>query len=482
MRLDLLINAVDALESNTAKFASEIDVTSVTHDSRQVRSGSLFCCVRGGRVDGHEFARGAVDKGAVALLVDHRLDAVDAGVPQVIVADVRAALGPISSAFHGHPSAALPVIGVTGTNGKTTTTWMIKHALDALGQPCGLIGTLTGAFTTPEAPDFQAALARFRDDGQKAIAVEVSSHALAMGRSDGTTFAVGVFTNLTQDHLDLHGSMAAYEAAKARLFEPGRCRRAVVNRDDEAGRRILERLGKGAVSFGISDAEELDVGLQHVAFRWRGVLVRVPIGGLFMVANTLAALTALAELGYAPSELAVGIGKIPPVPGRFEPVGTGQNFDVIVDYAHTPDGLDAVLRAARAVMAQRVGPAGRLTVVFGCGGDRDAGKRPIMGRIASEGADRIIVTSDNPRSEDPAAIISDVLSGIPDVETPVTPEPDRRRAIFSAIEMARPGDVIVIAGKGHEATQTIGNDVLPFDDRLVAREAIAAATGSESAS
>jgi UDP-N-acetylmuramoyl-L-alanyl-D-glutamate--2,6-diaminopimelate ligase len=458
---------VSSAQPSITQFPNADAITSVTHDSRRVTTGSLFCCVRGASSDGHTFAAQAVRDGAVALLVDHRLDGIN--VPQLAVEDVREAMGSLAAEVYGNPSRAMDVIGVTGTNGKTTTTWIIKHVLDQLQQPCGLVGTLTGAFTTPEAPDLQARLAGFRDAGDRAVAMEVSSHALALGRANGTWFRVGVFTNLTQDHLDLHGTMDAYEAAKARLFEPERCERAVVNRDDDAGTRLLERLGDRATSFGAADARDPDVGVRYVEFLWRGVSVRIGMGGWFTVLNALAALTTVAELGYGTEAIAAAMATVPPVPGRFEPIDAGQPFGVVVDYAHTPDGLRAVLEAARPLTRNR------LIVVFGCGGDRDAGKRPKMGAMAAERADQIVVTSDNPRSEVPAAIISDVLSGLtPAQSSRALVEPDRRVAIALAFATAQPGDVIVIAGKGHEATQTIGNKVLPFDDRAVARELLEA--------
>jgi UDP-N-acetylmuramoyl-L-alanyl-D-glutamate--2,6-diaminopimelate ligase len=438
-------------------------ITSITHDSRRVTPGSLFCCVRGATTDGHVFAAAAVHDGAVALLVDHRLADID--VPQLVVDDVRAAMGPIAADVYGNPSRHLDVVGVTGTNGKTTTTWLIKHLLDALETPCGLVGTLTGAFTTPEAPDLQARLAGYLHDGCRAVSIEVSSHALALGRADGTWFRLGVFTNLTQDHLDLHGTMEAYEAAKARLFEVERCGRAVVNAGDAAGRRLIERLGSRVQPFRMTDAVNPDVGIRHTTFHWRGQRLTIGMGGWFTLANVLAAVTATAELGHEPAAIAAALATVPPVPGRFEPVDAGQPFGVIVDYAHTPDGLRAVLDAARRTTS------GRVIAVFGCGGDRDVTKRPKMGATAAEMADRIVVTSDNPRSEVPAAIISDVLSGLTPLQSArALVEPDRRAAIAMAFAEAMPGDVVVIAGKGHEATQTIGGSVLSFDDRVVAHE------------
>ncbi len=437
-------------------------VVGVVYDSRRVQPGSLFCCLRGGNSDGHEFAAAAVAAGASALVVDHELDLP---VAQVIVPDTRVAMGRLSSAFFAHPSRVLTLVGVTGTNGKTTTTSLIAAILEAGGMATGVIGTLTGKHTTPEAPELQAQLAAFVAAGKRAVVMEVSSHALALHRVDGTRFALAVFTNLGRDHLDLHGTIERYFAAKAMLFEPGLSARGIVNVDDEHGRALADEAAIPMTRFGLGDAVDLVVTPTAHEYSWRGVRIRVGIGGAFNAMNSLAAATVAAEIGIAPAVIASGLAGASPVPGRFEPVRAGQPFDVIVDYAHTPDGLREALSAARAASS-----GARVIVVFGCGGDRDREKRPEMGAAAAAGADQIIVTSDNPRSEDPLAIINAIVQGVPaDYRQRVMSEPDRRRAFVAAFRAAQPGDVVVIAGKGHETTQTIGNDVIAFDDRAVAR-------------
>lgn len=445
---------------------ADVSLTSITHDSRRVTPGALFCCVRGATSDGHDFAATALADGALALLVDHHLDLP---ISQVVVPDVRNAMPYLAAALLGNPSRELAVFGVTGTNGKTTTTWLLQSILAHAGLPCGLLGTLTGAHTTPEAPLFQAQLAAFRDAGNRAAAVEVSSHALALHRVDATWFAVSVFTNLSRDHLDLHGNEDAYFAAKARLFEPVRCAMAVINRDDARGRELASMVTVPALLFGMSDATAVALDARSASFTWHGQRIRLPLGGAFSIANGLAAATAALAYHLDPRVIAEGLSSAQPVPGRFEPIDIGQPFGVIVDYAHTPDGLRVALEAARDVTE------GRLLVVFGCGGDRDATKRPLMGEIAAKKADFSILTSDNPRGEDPAAIISDVLSGFPtEPSGQYTVEPDRRAAIAIAFSIARVGDVVLIAGKGHEATQTLGTEVRAFDDRVVARELLEA--------
>jgi UDP-N-acetylmuramoyl-L-alanyl-D-glutamate--2,6-diaminopimelate ligase len=442
-------------------------VRGVAYDSRAVRAGDLFCCLRGEHADGHRYAPVAVEAGAAAVLAERPLDVP---VAQVVVDDARAAMAPLAAAFHGHPSAAMTVVGVTGTAGKTTTTHLLAAVFEHAGMPCGVIGTLTGAHTTPEAPDLQAALARFRADGRRAVAMEVSSHALAQHRADATHFAVAVFTNLGQDHLDFHGTTEQYFAAKARLFTPSMTSRAVVNVDDMYGRRLLAGATIPMTSFSMADAGALTVGPLASSFTWRGQPVRLPLGGRFNVANALAAATAAAEAGLAPDAIAAGLAAAGPVPGRFEPVDAGQPFTVVVDFAHTPESLASVLGAAREVAG-----AARVIVAFGCGGDRDPAKRPAMGAAAARLADVVVVTSDNPRSEDPAAIIGEVIAGIP---SPLTArartEADRRAAIALALAEAAPGDVVVVAGKGHESTQTFAGRTVAFDDRAVARELLEA--------
>lgn len=451
-----------ALPGTVARGDSTVAIASVTYDSRRVQHGTLFCCLRGASADGHDFAARAVEAGAAALVVDHPLD-LDA--TQVVVDDTRAAMGHLAAAFHGDPSQHLSVVGVTGTNGKTTTTHLIASVLRAAGQQCGVIGTLTGKHTTPEAPELQALLAGFREDGCSSVAMEVSSHALALHRVDGCRFKVAVFTNLGRDHLDLHLTMEDYFAAKASLFEPALTDVAVINVDDEHGRRIAATTAVPVIAYSSADASDVIVTPTAHEYTWRGARVRVGLGGAFNVSNSLAAATACAALGLTPQQVADGMATAPAVPGRFEAVHAGQSFDVVVDYAHTPDGLRAVLTAARPSAPRR------LLVVFGCGGDRDVDKRPQMGAVAAELADQVVITSDNPRSEDPLDIINAIYAGVPDdYRARVVTEPDRRHAFATAFRAASAGDVVVIAGKGHETTQTIGATVLPFDDRAVARQ------------
>jgi UDP-N-acetylmuramoyl-L-alanyl-D-glutamate--2,6-diaminopimelate ligase len=442
----------------------DVTVTSVTHDSRQVRPGALFCCVAGRVTDGHVHAPAAVLAGAVALLCERPLDL---GVAEVVVADARAAMGPVAATFHGRPSDALDVVGVTGTNGKTTTTLLLQAILEADGRPTGVIGTLSGARTTPEATDLQARLAELRDSGSVAVAMEVSSHALALDRVAGTRFRVAVFTNLSQDHLDFHSTMEDYFAAKALLFEPEVTDVAVVNADDPHGLLLQQAAHVPTRAYSLVDVDDLVVGATSSTGRWRGHALRVPLGGEFNVANALAALTAAAELGVDVRTALEGLASAPPVPGRFETVDAGQPFRLVVDFAHTPDGIEQVLRAARGVAGD-----GRVIVVFGAGGDKDREKRPMMGEAAARLADIVVVTSDNPRSEDPQSIADAVVAGTAGGGASVRVELDRRAAISSAVAEARPGDVVVVAGKGHETTQTIGDRVLPFDDRAVAREVL----------
>jgi UDP-N-acetylmuramoyl-L-alanyl-D-glutamate--2,6-diaminopimelate ligase len=442
-------------------------VAGVTHDSRRVEQGMLFACLRGAHHDGHTHAAAAVAAGATALLVDHEV-ALD--VPQVVVDDTRQALGPVAAIVYGQPSQALTVIGITGTNGKTTTAQLLASILRAAGRETRVIGTLTGAHTTPEAPELQAQLAAARDDGTEAVVMEVSSHALALHRADGTRFAAAVFTNLGTDHLDLHGTTEEYFRAKARLFSPELADLGVTNVDDRHGRLLADAAPIEIVPYSSAHATDVHVRADHHAFSWREQRLEVPLGGPFNVMNSVAAATTAAALGIPLDAIATGLAIVEPVPGRFERVGATTSPTVLVDYAHTPDSLEQLLAAARGVAP------GRVVVVFGCGGDRDAGKRPQMGAVAARLADHVVVTSDNPRSEDPAAIISAVLDGIdaadPAMRARIDVEPDRGAAIALAIDASGEGDVVVIAGKGHETTQTIGDRVRPFDDRDVARRVL----------
>jgi UDP-N-acetylmuramoyl-L-alanyl-D-glutamate--2,6-diaminopimelate ligase len=466
--------------------APEVEVSGLAYSSGAVRPGTLFFCVPGFKVDGHDFAADAVERGAVALVVERPLGL---GVPEVRVEDVRAAMAELAARFYGDPTERLRVVGITGTNGKTTTTFLVRSILEAAGMSCGLLGTVTSIVggrreevvrTTPEAIELQATFRRMLDAGDAACAMEVSSHALHLHRVDGIRFACRVFTNLTQDHLDFHPTMEDYFVAKRRLFEvPGGP--AIVNADDEYGRRLAAEVD-GAITFGIETAGA-DYSATGVQFNTAGstftvrtpdgeARVETPLPGLFNVSNALAALAVARSLDVPLEACVSALAGAERVPGRFEPVDEGQGFAVLVDYAHTPDSLDNVLRAAREITR------GRLHVVFGAGGDRDQGKRPLMGEFARKLADRVIVTSDNPRSEDPEAIVDQVLEGAgPDAEREV----DRRRAIGLAIETAEDGDVVVIAGKGHEQGQEFeGGRKEPFDDVTVAREALRSALGARS--
>ena len=448
-----------------------VDVADLAYDSRRVEPGTLFFCVPGLVTDGHDHAPQAAERGACALVVERPLDVA---LPQAVVPSVRAAMGPAADRLFGEPSRALTVLAVTGTNGKTTTAFLQAAILAAAGHPTGLLGTVerrvggvaeTAARTTPEAIDLHRDLARMVAAGDTACAMEVSSHALDQHREGGVRFAAAAFTNLTRDHLDYHPDMEAYFQAKARLFD-GRCPRAV-NADDPYGRR-LEAEARFAVSDAGADvrAEDVRLAADGTTFRlrspWGDADVALGLVGRFNVENALAAAASAGLAGVGLDAIARGLGDLPGVPGRMQVVG--REPTVVVDYAHTPDALEHVLAALRPLTR------GRLVVVFGCGGDRDRGKRPEMARVACALADRVLVTSDNPRTEDPLAIIADVLAGAgPDAEV----EPDRAAAIRRAVEGAAADDVVLVAGKGHEQGQEVAGVVTPFDDAAVVREALA---------
>jgi UDP-N-acetylmuramoyl-L-alanyl-D-glutamate--2,6-diaminopimelate ligase len=455
--------------------APELEISGLAYSSQSVTPGTLFFCVPGFRSDGHDFAPDAVERGAAALVCQRSLHL---GVPEVVVEDVRAAMGPAAARFYGDPTAELDVVGITGTNGKTTTAFLVRHLVEAAGRQCGLLGTVKRVVggveeeverTTPEAIDLQATFRRMLDGGDRACSMEVSSHALELGRAAGIHFACRVFTNLTQDHLDFHETMEAYFLSKRRLFD--QAGPAVVNVDDEYGRRLASEVD--CVTFAIekeADYRARDVEFDLMGSRFRcqtpeGELELVlPLPGLFNVQNALGAVAVARQLGIGAETIAAALRHFGRVPGRFEPVDEGQDFGVLVDYAHTPDSLENVLRAARELAR------GRVHVVFGAGGDRDRGKRPLMGDAARRLADRVLVTSDNPRSEPPEAIVDEIMEGAgPGAER----ESDRARAIAVAIRDAEAGDVVVIAGKGHEQGQEFENGRKePFDDRKVAREAL----------
>jgi len=456
-------------------------VTGVAIASGEVGPGALFACVQGARFDGHAFAADAMARGASALLCGRRLEL---DLPQVVVRSVRAALGPVSAAFWAHPSAALKLVGVTGTNGKTTTCALLAAIFQAEGWPSAVIGTLTGQRTTPEAPLLQQQLAQLLAQGTQAVAMEVSSHALAQRRVDGTEFAAAVFNNLSQDHLDYHGTMENYFEAKTLLFTREKARLAVVNRGDPWGARLVARLSGGpapVVTFAPEDASSVELSRTGSSFNWKGTRLELNIGGRFNVTNAVAAATTAVELGATIGAVAEGLRSVSPVRGRFELVDEGQDFAVVVDFAHTPGALGEVLRAARELVPPfpaaftdgrppgQPSRPGRVIVVFGAGGERDRSKRPLMGKVASGSADVVVVTSDNPRSERPEEIIEEVLKDI-GLREDLVVDVDRRKAIAAAIAMAHTSDVVVIAGKGHETGQDFGTRVEPFDDVQVARE------------
>lgn len=447
-------------------WSGNAEISGLAHDSRAVKPGDLFFCVPGANHDGHDFAADALARGATGLVVERLLDL---DCPQLHTNSVRQAMGPVSSAFYGHPSRSMVVVGVTGTNGKTTVCSLLGSVLKAAGLQTEVLGTLTGVLTTLESVDLQHQLAGWRSAGIDAAVMEVSSHALDQHRVDGSRFDVAVFTNLTADHLDYHRTIEEYFAAKARLFTPQLSDRSVVNRGDDHGRKLAAEPRIPTVGYDPQNVP-VRVGPRDLGLRWRGQDVRLPLTGRFNAANALAAAEAALLLGASSSEVVAGLNSAAPVPGRFETIESECPYTVVVDYAHTPDGLAQVLSAAR----ELVGGSGRLRVVFGCGGDRDSLKRPMMGRVAAELADQVIVTSDNPRSEDPEAIIADIVSGIPEKSVGVSTQPDRRAAIAQCLDNASDGDVVVVAGKGHEANQTVGDRVIPFDDRVVARELLAA--------
>jgi UDP-N-acetylmuramoyl-L-alanyl-D-glutamate--2,6-diaminopimelate ligase len=464
VRLDALVDATHDVAITVVGDPEAVTVTGVVHDTRDVVPGALYCCIRGSRVDGHDLAPAAIEAGAVALLCDHELELP---VPQLVVKDVRAALGPVAAAFYGNPSRQLHVVGVTGTNGKTTTTHILARILEAHGWPTGIIGTISGARTTPEAPALQALLAGERTAGHRAVAMEVSSQALAVGRVRATRFEVAIFTNLGRDHLETHPTVEDYFEAKALLFGPDYADAAVVNLDDEHGRILAERGLVPTVGFSLADARDLELSRDGSWFTWRGQPIELTLPGRFNVANALAAATAADLLGVDHPTIARALAAMPAVEGRFERVDGGQPFFVAIDYAHNADALEQALLAAR-----EVADGARVLVVFGCGGERDIEKRPLMGEVAARLADRVVLTSDNPRGEDPLAIIDAIRAGAAGAPA-LSIEPDRRAAIASVIAEAAPGDVVMIVGKGHEKVQIIGDRELAFDDHAVALEALA---------
>jgi UDP-N-acetylmuramoyl-L-alanyl-D-glutamate--2,6-diaminopimelate ligase len=451
-----------------------VEIDHLVYDSRKASPGTLFFCVRGEKADGHEFAPRVVEEGAAALVVEREL--TDLAVPQAVVEDSRAAMAPLAARFWGDPTAQLRVVGVTGTNGKTTTAFLIREILQAADVRCGLLGTVKMVVggvekevvrTTPEAIELQGTFRQMLEGGDEACAMEVSSHALSLHRADAIHFEVALFTNLTQDHLDFHADMEDYFQAKRKLFEAGPKVR-IVNVDDPYGRRLAEEFECTTFS---AEGAEADYSARNVEFDTAGarfeigeMRLRTLLPGHFNVANALGAFAAAEAMGVGGEIAAAGLARAGRVPGRFEPIDEGQGFGVLVDYAHTPDSLENVLRAARRLTQ------GRLISVFGAGGDRDRDKRPKMGRAGAELSDLTVITSDNPRSEDPEQIVAEVAAGAEGAKE-LRIVVDRREAIALALGRAEPGDTVVIAGKGHEQGQELeAGRKIPFDDREVARE------------
>jgi UDP-N-acetylmuramoyl-L-alanyl-D-glutamate--2,6-diaminopimelate ligase len=463
--------------------APAVEVTALAYDNRLVTPGTLFFCVPGFTRDGHDYADDAIARGAVALVVQRPLGTA---VPEILVDDVRAAMAPAAAALAGDPTARLTTVGITGTNGKTTSAFLVRALLEAGGHSTGLLGTVTAivggeqhavARTTPEAIDLQRTFADMLAAGDDAVVMEVSSHALSLHRADAIHWSAAVFTNLTQDHLDFHADMEDYFLAKRRLFEAGP-ELAVVNVDDPYGARLARDFPR-AIRIGL-DARDAQVRATAIegdasgsSFAVDGLALRTTLPGRFNVLNALGAVVVARELGVDGASIARGLAAAERVPGRFEPVDEGQPFAVFVDYSHKPDALEAVLRTARGLTR------GRLIVVFGAGGDRDRGKRPLMGRAAAEHADIAIITSDNPRNEDPEAIMAAVAEGAQVAgvggRAVIERVVDRQAAIERAVALAAPGDVVVVAGKGHERYQEFEDGrTVPFDDVAVAREALRA--------
>lgn len=471
-----LSDLLAAIAPTEVRGRDSVPVTAVAYRSTESTPGGLFFCIPGRSHDGHDFAADAVSRGAVAVLVERWLELPE-GVTQVLVSSVRGAMGPVAAEFYGRPAEKLMLVGITGTNGKTTTTYLLEEIFRAAALKPAVVGTtgmrVDGRLipldrTTPEAPDLHRLLADMVTQGIQAVAMEVSSHGLDQERVAGARFGCAVFTNLSQDHLDYHGTLEAYFRAKARLFTPEMAERAAINNDSPEGRTLL-RDDLPTITYGVEPGADLRATnvrtrADGVSFRVDGMDITSRLRGAFNVHNCLAALAAARQVGIDDDSAVRGLGMIDGVPGRLEPVEAGQPFQVLVDYAHTPDSVANVLSATRPLAG------GQLIVTFGCGGDRDRGKRPLMGEAATRLADLTVLTSDNPRSEDPQAIIAEIEPGARKGGGAFMVEPDRRSAIRLALEAARPADVVVIAGKGHETGQEFADRTVPFDDRVVAEE------------
>jgi UDP-N-acetylmuramoyl-L-alanyl-D-glutamate--2,6-diaminopimelate ligase len=492
----LLSELISDLQARACSGDTAVDITGIVYDSRKAVAGSLFVAIKGENNNGHEYAASAARNGAAAIVAEREIDGLEPSrVPLLIVNDSRKAMASLSAKFHGFPSRKLKLIGVTGTKGKTTTTYLISNVLEFLGLKSGVIGTIGSRVgdtiigtehTTPESADLQPVLARMVELGAQWVAIEVSSHGLVQHRVGGCEFDCGVFTNLTRDHLDYHLTMEDYLAAKLLLFrgyaeESEKEFTAVVNADDSVSQQVIDAAKGRVITFGVKSAADITArdietsatGARYkLSFRGHTEDVDLKLGGMFNIYNSLAAAGALLSQGLSLSDVAHGLAVARNVPGRFESVDCGQDFAVVVDYAHAPDALRNVLEAARDLTE------GRLIVVFGCGGNRDKGKRPMMGAIAADLADLVVVTSDNPRKEDPAQIIREIIDGIDKAQiSRIIVEEDRREAIRAALGMASSGDMVVVAGKGHEDYQIFADRTIHFDDREVVRDILCEKAG-----
>ena len=463
-----------------ASVSAEAEVTGLVCDSRKVKKGDLYFCLPGLRVDGHNFAKAAADAGAAALVVERKLP-VD--LPQVLVEDARAAMSYMAQCFYGYPAREMHGVGITGTKGKTTTSFLVRAIARHAGHKVGLMGTVCtyigeeeepASLTTPDPIDVQSLLRRMKDAGCDFYVMEVSAHALDLRKLVGMKFDQGIFTNFSQDHLDYFGTMETYRRAKEKFFDPFYIGHAVVNADDEAGKYMLGRVP--ATTYGVSVpadayANEIEILESGVSYRlhWKDVVLplHLHISGIFNVYNSMAAAVACLEMGISPENVKAGLESVTVVPGRIEPLPTHTPYRVILDYAHSPASLESILKTIRQFTR------GRLICVFGCGGGRDKEKRPIMGEISGRLADFSVLTSDNPRLEDPMDILRAIEEGIKRTTGPYVVIENRREAIRYAMQMGQPGDVIVLAGKGHETYQDIGGQKHPFDEKVVVREILA---------
>lgn len=474
MRLSQLLSGVAVLRP----LEQDVEITALTFDSRKVKPGTAFCCISGLNADGHDFARTAVEQGAGALIVQRPMDL---NVPQVLVEDTRATLPLLAANFYGRPAEKMHMFGVTGTNGKTTTTYMLKTVLDAAGEKTGLLGTVAlmagdevmgSSMTTPEPVQLQSTLALFLEKQCSCTVMEVSSHALSQHRVDGIPYEVAVFTNLTQDHLDYHGTMEAYAAEKKKLFSMTKL--GVFNADDPHTPYMKDGVPCDVLTFGIDNKADIMAKDVHLGAEGIRYTLSTPIGegkielsipGRFTVYNSLACAAACYGFGLSLEQIVDGLHKVHTVPGRIEVIPTpGTPYTVILDYAHTPDGLDNILAAVRGFAK------GRVITVFGCGGDRDPSKRPLMGLAAGKGSDLCVVTTDNPRTEEPMAIIEQILPGLNQSGCEYYVVENRKQAIAKAMSLAKENDVVLLAGKGHEPYQEINGVRHPFDEKQIVQD------------